>query len=549
MAIVARILLTLLLAYLCLVSARALLAYQHNTWGKSYYVLVADAERRVVDQRARHVSEAALDRQGVRWEGDVLTRNGQALASYSDGEVRVFRASDGGLLQSTTIRWFGLAAVLAVTAMIWRRRVAERWLACARSSFQWLRPPDLLLVIALLMFSVLKIGIIDMVALGSAVEGLQFGLNYYVHDVLIGASGKLTIYPYNPASLIWMQALSGMHGDLQLIGVNLRPYGLVSLSIAAAYIWLCLELTVLLNERWRGSTRMLFFVLLLNPFGLYYSLFLGQVDVIVVALLVAGARRVFVPGRLFVALGMIVLGLVFAKPQHMLVLPALAIAMMAARTQALKGRVILITITVTLISLVIYWLYTRVPAFVLSLATNPQSQRIGWATWFQLLGDSLVVNRPLAFLAITFLVLAYRVKHVADGIGVWQVAALATAALTAWFQASYAHTFGMAMLMFPALMLLVLDTQDRWRAAGVWLAPILLLLGWGTGEMGDVAAIFGGTLFSPERVNHIMVLGMSYPSLLATLEASAYMAFGVMLVMRLLGGPEPELSAGVGPGR
>ncbi|MGS7839802.1 hypothetical protein ACVMVB_19805, partial [Stenotrophomonas maltophilia] len=65
----------------------------------------------------------------------------------------------------------------------------------------------------------------------------------------------------------------------------------------------------------------------------------------------------------------------------------------------------------------------------------------------------------------------------------------------------------------------------------------------------DISHPCTGTLFSPERVNHIMVLGMSYPSLLATLEASAYMAFGVMPVMRLLGGPEPELSAGVGPGR
>ena len=180
----------------------------------------------------------------------------------------------------------------------------------------------------------------------------------------------------------------------------------------------------------------------------------------------------------------------------------------------------------------------RVPAYALSLGVNPQSQRIGWATWFPLFGDAVVINRPLAFLTIAFLVLAYRVKHVADGMGAWQVVALVTAALTAWFQAAYAHTFGMAMLMFPALMLLVAEAEDRWRAAGVWLASILLLVGWGTGEVGDMAGIFGKVLFSPERVHHIVALGVNYPSLLATLEAAAYIAFGVMLMLRLLGGAE-----------
>ncbi|PSM13447.1 hypothetical protein [Stenotrophomonas maltophilia] len=537
MAVVARILLTLLLGYLCLVAGRAVLAFQHGTWGKSYYVLVDDAGKKVFDQRARQVPEEVLRGRGLGWEGDVLTQDGQPLSSHADDQVRVFRA-DGGPLDLAVVRWLGLGTVLALMVLTWRRQVAGRWLVRLRTAFPWLRPVDLLVVTGLLLFSLLKVGIIDMGPFGRVITGLQFGLNYYVHDVLVGTSGALTIYPYNPLSLIWMQALAGIHSDLQSIGMNLRPYGLVSLSIVAAYIWLCLELQLLFKERWRGNPRLLFFMLLLNPFGLYYSLVLGQVDVIAVALLVAGVRRVLAPGTLAAGLGLVVLGLVFAKPQHMLVLPALVIALFAARGQALKGRVFLITAVVTLASLAIYWSYGRVPAYALSLGVNPQSQRIGWATWFQLFGDAVVINRPLAFLTIAFLVLAYRVKHVADGVGAWQVAALVTAALTAWFQASYAHTFGMAMLMFPALMLLVAEAEDRWRAAGVWLASILLLVGWGTGEIGDMAGIFGKVLFSPERVHHIVALGVNYPSLLATLETAAYIAFGVMLMLRLLGGAE-----------
>ncbi len=537
MPVVARILLTLLLGYLCLVAGRAVLAFQYNTWGESYYVLVDDAEKKVFDQRARHIPVEALEGRGLRWEGDVLTRDGQPLSSHADKQVKVFHAG-GGPLHSAAVRWLGLGVVLVLTILMWRRQVAGRWLGRLRTACPWLRPVDLLVAAGLLLFSLLKVGIIDMGPFGQVVTGLQFGLNFYVHDVLVGTSGALTIYPYNPVSLIWMQALAGIQGDLQSIGMNLRPYALVSLSIVAAYIWLCLELQLLFKERWRGNPRLLFFVLLFNPFGLYYSLVLGQVDVIAVALLVAGARRVLAPGTLAAGLGLVVLGLVFAKPQHMLVLPAFAIALFAARRQALKGRILLIAAAVTVASLAIYWSYGRVPAYALSLGVNPQSQRIGWATWFPLFGDAVVINRPLAFLTIAFLVLAYRVKHVADGMGAWQVVALVTAALTAWFQAAYAHTFGMAMLMFPALMLLVAEAEDRWRAAGVWLASILLLVGWGTGEVGDMAGIFGKVLFSPERVHHIVALGVNYPSLLATLEAAAYIAFGVMLMLRLLGGAE-----------
>ena len=537
MSFVARWLVVLLLGYLCMVAGTAVLAFYQSVWGESYYMRNDDTTQNLFDRRGRAVQATQLSERGLNFQNGMLLVAGQPMATYTDSQVSVFRPVQTSYWQqSTMVRVVAMAAALLAMMLAWQRQLPRRFLQHLRGRLSWVRPLDVVVVSALGVVSLLKVGVIDQPVFGEVVRGLQFGINHYVHDSLMGMTGKLTIFPYNPLSLLWMQILAVIDSDLQLLGVHFPSYALFNFSIFLAYLWLCLELVMLLRVRWQGSTQTLFLMLLLNPFGIYYTIFLGQIDVIAVALLVAGSRRVFQSAATFSGVGLFVLGLVFAKPQHALMLPALIVALFATSGWGLKKRVLLMTIVVTLACFIVYWLYGRVPAFAQSLTTNPQALRISSATWFQLFGDAVVINRPLAFMIIVFLVLAYRVRSVADAYGVWKVALLSLAVLTAWFQASYAHTFGISFLMYPAIMLMVTESEDVWRGAVLWLSSILLLIAWGTGAVGDASQLLGISLFPAERVNSLNLGGINYPSLLNTVETSTYIAFGVLLLIRLLGG-------------
>lgn len=535
MSRIARFFLTLLFGYLCMVGVTAASAFYQSIWGESYYMANGDSAQSLFDQRGSAVLATQLAEHGLAWQNGQLLHAGQPMASYTDNRVTVFRPVETSYwLHSGMVRMPALIAGLLVMVLVWRRGDPSHLMRRLRSSLAWSRPLDMVIIVGLGVWCLLKVGVIDQHAFGAVVRGLQFGLNYYVHDILVGTTGQLTKFPYNPLSLFWLQSLAVIDRDFQMLGLHLHSYALVSLSIFAAYFWLCLELTALLRTDWRGSVRALFFLLLLNPFGLYYTIFLGQVDIIAVALLVSGSRRLLHSRVSFAGLGLIVLGLVFAKPQHALLIPAMMIALFAVHSHALKGRVLLVTTVVALVGIGVYWLYGLIPAFADSLATNPQAARIGWAIWFHLFGDAVVINRPLAFMLICFLVLAYRVRAVKDAYDTWKVVVFSVAALTAWFQASYAHTFGISILMYPAMMLMVIESEDYWRATGLWLSSILLLVGWGTGAVGDASQVLGLSLFTPERVQSLILGGINYPSLLATVETGAYIAFGVLMLLRLL---------------
>jgi hypothetical protein len=538
MSLIGRCFITLLFGYLCMVGVTAAFAFYQSVWGESYYMLNGDFAQNLFDQHGSAISTVQLAEYGLAWQNGQLFYAGQSMASYTDNQVTVFRPLETSfLLNPKMVSISALIAGLMVMVLIWKREIPSRLIQRLHSGLMWLRPLDIVVMAGLSMWCVLKTGVIDLPPLGVVVRGLQFGLNYYVHDILVGTTGRLTIFPYNPLSLFWLQSLAVMDRDFQMLGLHLRSYALVSLSIFVAYVWLCLELTASLRAGWRGSVRALFFLLLFNPFGLYYTIFLGQVDVITLALLVSGGRRLLGTKVRFSGLGMIILGLLFAKPQHALLLPAILISLFAARSNALKVRILWVATAVALAIISAYWLlYGLVPAFADSVATNPQAARIGWATWFHLFGDAVVINRPLAFMLICFLVLAYRSKIVADAYEAWKVVVLSIAALTAWFQASYAHTFGISILMYPAIMLMVTESEDYWRGAILWLSSILLLVGWGTGTVGDASQVLGLSLFTPERVHSLTLAGINYPSLLNTLETGAYIAFGVLLLMRLLFG-------------
>lgn len=535
MSFTVRCMIALLLGYLCMSAGTAVLAFHQNLWGESYYMLNEDSTQGLFDQRGRTVQATQLIERGIEFQNGILISAGQPMASYTDNQVTVFRPVQTSYWQQTTmVRILALSAALLIVLLAWQRQMPRRLMQRLHSELSWMRPLEMVVVTALGMGSLVKIGVIDQAAFGEVVRGLHFGVNYYVHDSLVGTNGKLTIFPYNPLSLIWMQSLAVIDSDLRLIGVYLHSYALINFTIFMAYLWLCLELLQLYRPHWKGSTRTLFLILLLNPFGLYYTIFLGQIDVITVALIIAGSKRVLQSSWSLSGIGLLVLGLVFAKPQHALILPALIVSLFAASENALKMRLLRIIVGVISGSLIVYWLYARVPAFAQSLATNPQADRIGWATWFQLFGDAVVINRPLAFMIIVFLVVVYRVRPVVQPYGAWRVSILSLAVLASWFQASYAHTFGISILMYPAIMLMVIESEDAWRGTWLWLSSIILLIGWGTGAVGDASNIIGLSLFAPERINSVVMAGINYPSLLATIETGAYIAFGILLLIKLL---------------
>lgn len=543
-SVIARCVLALLFGYLAFSGIRAVFAFGQSVWGDSWYTLNSDTEHAVYDQYGHELSTAQLAKQDMTWGAGGLRLNGVALATSDDGLVTVYRPAATAYQQHkpTAQLWPLLIALIALGAA-WRHGLMAYGSAKLRGAVSWLGTRNLVLIGGLGVFALAKVGVIDYRALGEVVRGLHFGFNYYVHDALLGASGRLTIFPYNPLSLLWTQWLSGVDADLLAVGIHLRSYSLISLSVFGAYLWMCMELSALLLPHWRWSRRSLFLILLLNPFGLYYAVFLGQIDIIAIALVVAGGSQVLRRGGFACGTTLLILAAVFSKPQHALVLPAMVLAMLAAKDLALKGRLLLSVLAAGFSVAAVYWLYSQVPAFALSLRDNPQAARVGWATWYQVFGDSVVVNRPIAFLMMAFLLVACRVRAVTTEGEVWCVLVLALAALTAWFQASYAHTFGMAILMYPAIMLMAVECKDRWRGAVLWLASILLLCDWGTGTVDDFTRGFGLHLFSGQSLQRLTLLGINYPSLLMTLEMGAYMAFGLLLVIRLLAGAQGNTPA------
>lgn len=377
-----------------------------------------------------------------------------------------------------------------------------------------------------------KTGIIDIPALGKAIIFLQNGLNLYSISSSQNASGLLPIFPYNPLALLFLMTIQKMQSILNFLPIHSNNYSLLQVALFITYALLCRELTKQLamsNLGAKISENKLFIFILLNPLGLYYTVFLGQIDVITVTAFALAATRLAHKKYDITCLLLIVFSVTFGKPQHLLLLPLFILFSIELND---KKKYFTFLALCLLSSLCIYYLYSFVPGFYSSLGSNPQAARVGWSTWWTLLSDAIIINKPLALLTITYILLIFiNPEREQEHSIKCHTILLQVGALFSVFQSSFAHTFGLAIFIYPAVIITVCQQRNMTKAFLLWAISGCLLLGWGTGMVGDFTNIFGLKLFSYPKLLDKTAVGMKLSDALNTIEYASYIAYAIIFIM------------------
>lgn len=458
--------------------------------------------------------------------------------SYGDIHVRIAPPPEGSnkpVLQS--IGWLALfivsfIAIRSVPALQALYQTARRGLRQARTielaGFG---------LAAVLIYA--KPGIIDMIPIGEVIGGIREGINFYTVSTLQGESGSLPILPYNPPAYFLLGILSEAHGLLTSIGLPPpQPHALLQLLLFATYAGCAAILSAIAAELQLPLLhgRKLYYFILLNPLGVYYTVFLGQIDLIAITLLMAGLYQLHVRRATRYAFLLLLAGLTFAKPQHLLALPALLLLGIGLSDprEALRYHVFVLALAVA--CALTYLAFTLAPGFYAALGTNPQMPRLAWSTWWTMLSDSIVINRPIGYALISSLLLLYLMpERLHSRQGLVAVGALGIAFTVASFQASFSHTFGLAIFLYPAVIILCISTLSLLKASLLSIASVGLVAAWGTGPVGDFTVAFGMNAMS--SLADSLVGDIPYPSLVNTIETSLYLAFAVLFVIQLVRPP------------
>lgn len=380
-----------------------------------------------------------------------------------------------------------------------------------------------------------KPGIIDMIPLGEVIGGIREGINFYTISTLQGQDKHLPIFPYNPPAYFLLGILSEAHGVLNSLGLPPpHPHSLLQLLLFLVYAGFAANLSRIATDLnlplLRG--RKLYYFILLNPLGLYYTVFLGQIDLIAIVLLTVGLHRLHGRNAPISAFLLLLAGLTFAKPQHILALPTLLLLGVGLNEPREARKHLLVLTALTLACLLSYLAFSLAPGFYAALGANPQAPRLVWSTWWTMLGDAIVVNRPIGYALISSLLLVYlmpeRISRRQDLIA---IGALGMAFTVASFQASFAHTFGLAIFLYPAVIILCLGFTSLLKACLLSIASLGLVAAWGTGPVGDFTAAFGLQALSSLPDNG--VAGRLYLSLIHSIETSLYLAFALLFILQL----------------
>ncbi|WP_374494666.1 hypothetical protein [Zoogloea sp.] len=453
--------------------------------------------------------------------------------SYGDVHVRIEKHRGGPKPIFKGIGW--LALFIACFIAIRRSPALKAFHATLSHSLRRIHPIEFagFLLAALLIYG--KPGIIDMIPLGEVIGGIREGINFYTISTLQGQDGHLPIFPYNPPAYFLLGILSEAHGVLTSLGLPPpQPHALLQLLLFLVYAGLAANLSRIATDLnlplLRG--RKLYYFILLNPLGLYYTVLLGQIDLIAIALLMAGLHRLHAHGARGSAFLLLLAGLTFAKPQHLLALPALLLLGIGLSDPREARRNHLFVTALAVACVLTYLAFTLAPGFYTALGSNPQAPRLAWSTWWTMLSDAIVINRPIAYALISSLLLVYlmpeRVRSRQDLIA---VGALGMAFTVASFQASFAHTFGLAIFLYPAVIFICLGSTSLLKASLLSTASLGLVAAWGTGPVGDFTAAFGLQALSslPDSV----VAGIRYPSLIHSIETSLYLGFALLFILQL----------------
>lgn len=381
-----------------------------------------------------------------------------------------------------------------------------------------------------------KPGIIDMNALGMVIEGLRNGVNFYYVSYLQGQGGTLPIFPYNPTFLFFLSVVAEAQSILDAMGLGSRTYSLLQMVIVGFYLWLAIELFDALKGAPLALVhrKLAFFLVLFNPLAIYYVFFLVQIDIISVAFIVVGLKRLCFR-RFGWGFVLLYLGLVFTKPQHLLSIVPIIIAVASLGSCRSLGRYVAgLCALIALIALA-FAAYGLVDGFYESLNVNPQAERLVWSTWWTMLSDAIVINRPVAMLCIACALLLFVSPGNLEGnSSIFAYLLLAIGTVYAFFQSSFAHTFGLAIFLYPAIVVVALSRQSASQAVLISSVSLGLLAGWGTGFVGDAFNVVGGSFFDDPALLERTFADIPYGSLINSIEYSLYVAFGFMFMLKIL---------------
>lgn len=453
--------------------------------------------------------------------------------SYGDIHVRIEKHRGGPKPVFKSIGWLALfiASVIAVR----RSPSLQAVHGTLRRGLRRIHPLELIGFTAAALLIYCKPGIIDMLPLGEVIGGIREGINFYTVSTLQGQGGSLPIFPYNPPAYFLMGVLSEAHGVLTSLGLPPpQPHALLQLLLFVIYAGLAARLATIASELGlpllRG--RRLYYFILLNPLGLYYTVFLGQIDLIAIALLISGLHRLHARRAVGSAFLLLLAGLSFAKPQHLLALPALLLLGIGLSDPKEARRYHLFVLTLALACGLTYLAFTLAPGFYTALGTNPQTPRLAWSTWWTMLSDSIVINRPVGYALISSLLLIHLMpERVPSRQQLIAVGALGIAFTVAAFQASFAHTFGLAIFLYPAVIILCVSTGSLLKACLLSIASWGLVAAWGTGVVDDFTVAFG--LKALASLPDSTLADIRYPSLIQTIETSLHLAFAVLFIIQL----------------
>jgi len=98
------------------------------------------------------------------------------------------------------------------------------------------------------------------------------------------------------------------------------------------------------------------------------------------------------------------------------------------------------------------------------------------------------------------------------------------------FQFSYAHTFGLSIFIFPALIVSCLSANHIIKRYFLYIFSIGMLISWGTGLVGDFSNLWGKEFFKSSGILNQIIMGLPYATILHTLEYVSYLFFAFVFL-------------------
>lgn len=460
-------------------------------------------------------------------------KTGKVYGSFSRDGVLIFR-DDIGISVIYQFFIFLLSSLLLFWLLSYLRYFQDL-VSSLKNALKNLNIFDYFVVVALTIFAMSKTAIIDVVALDDVVSGLHSGVNYYIVSLVQAIHGQLPTFPYNPLTLYFLAVISKIKYILVHLGFNVSGAAIIQESFLAFYYWLAFEITCFVRERGisEWTKRKIFYFVIFNPFSIYYVVFVGQTDIISVAFIFSGMRRLFLSRRIIWSITLISVGVALGKPQHLLVMLVLFLCSGCVEGGR-EAKLYIAKLSASLFFIfAVYWWYKYFPGFYLSLAHNPQAMRVSWSSWWELLSGAIVINRPIGMMIVSIFFFNSISPSKLKLEETMLVALFGIGVIFASFQASFAHTFGVSIFLLPAVILSALMSKSVVKLLFYYLASIGLLATWGTGLVGDVTNSIGLSLFTSPSLLQRHFMGISYSDILNTIEYTSYIGFEITFLTYL----------------